>query len=401
MGEHRLALIGAGGRGRGLAGMARASRQGARIAAVADPVEASRRRAQEELDVPGGRVFADHRQLLDACDGLSGAIVATDVASHARIACDVMEAGLPVYLEKPMTRTIDEALTVVRTARRTGTNIMIGFNLRYGAFYWRLKRLVADGAIGQLMSIEWKEILSAQAWADGYCRAGWYSRRDTVGGWLLEKSCHDVDQINWLADAPCLRVASFGSRRLFVPREDVPRRCTDGCPIEDRCLYSCHKFHPDGPVDMANYVPADRWDLCVYHCGSDLNDRQAAIFEFENGVVAAFSILPVGSRWERVMRVCGTEAAVEGSDDDNVLRIHRHDRPEPIVEQIEIGDGGHGGADPDIVQAFLDYVDDPSRLPRATLEDGLNAMLGAGGVEAACDQGRVVELQPFREQLQA
>ena len=343
------------------------------------------------------QVFEDHEALLEHREDLDAVVVATDVRSHASIACACMEAGLATFLEKPMTRTIEEAIEVVNTARRTQVPIMIGFNLRYAPFYRRLKQLVSDGAVGQLVSIEWKEILSPQAWADGYCRAGWYSQKEKVGGWLLEKSCHDIDQINWLVDAPCERVASFGSRSYFVPRKDVPLHCSDGCPIEEQCNYAFSKLHPGGPESLPDYVPAERADLCVYHSGSDLTDRQVAALEYANGVTVAFSILSMGYRWERVMRICGSEATIRGSDYEDAIRIYRHDGSEPIIEDPQKVEGGHGGADPGVLDGFLDYVDDSSCMPIATLEDGLESMLAAGGIELACEQKRVIELGPWRQ----
>jgi len=273
---------------------------------------------------------------------------------------------------------------------------MVGFNLRYAPFYWRMKQLVADGAVGDVMSIEWKEILSPRAWALGYCRASWYSRAAQAGGWLLEKSCHDIDQINWLADSPCARVASFGSRSHFQPRHDVPKRCTEGCHIEPQCPYSCFKVSPQGPSSLPGYVPPDRWDLCVYHSGSDLMDRQVAIMEYANGVTAAFTILPSGPRWERAMRICGAKATIRAGDHSNEIHIYPHGSSQPIVEDVAVPHEGHGGADPESIGAFIDLLNDPGHQVRATLTDGLESMLVAGGIELARQQNWVVELDPWR-----
>ena len=395
-GDTRLALIGCGNRGKCLARLLLASGRSVVIAAIADPSEQRRAQAVELLNVAAQGVFADYRELLDACSGIDGAIIATDVATHATIACACLEAGLPAYLEKPMTRTIDEALQVVAAAKETGVPLMVGFNLRYAPFYWRLKQLVAEGAVGEVVSIEWKEVLSPAAWAVGYCRASWFSWEAEAGDFLLEKSCHDVDQINWLAAAPCERVASFGSRRQFVPRDDVPQRCTDGCPIEAECCYSCFKVSPDGPESMPDYVPPDRWDLCVYHSGSDLMDRQVAIMEYANGVTAAFTLVPSGPQWERVMRVCGTTATIRAGDYTNEIRIYRHGSEEPTVEDVTARHEDHGGADPASIGAFVDLLNDPATRPRATLEDGLESMLVAGGIELARQQNSVIELDRWR-----
>jgi predicted dehydrogenase len=396
MQDVKLALIGAGGRGAGMAGLLLDSDRPVTFAALAEPLEARRVQVGERLNVDPERRFADHRELLAQCRGLDGAIIATDVSTHATVACACLEAGVPIYLEKPMTRSIAEAQEVVETAQRTGVPVMIGFNLRYAPFYHRLQQLVAEGVVGDVMSIEWKEVLSPAAWAVGYCRSSWYSRQDEAGGWLLEKSCHDIDQINWLAASPCVRVASFGSRSHFNPRTDLPQRCTDGCPIEAECPYSCFKVSPGGQDSVPGYVPPERWDLCVYHCGSDLMDRQVAIMEYETGTTAAFTIVPSGPRWERLMRICGTKATIRAGDHTNEIRIYPHGVTEPMIEDVSATTNDHGGADPRIIGAFVDFIADPTQPPRATLADGLESMLVAGGIEHARDQNTVIELEQWR-----
>ncbi len=396
MQQVRLALIGGGNRGKCLTQLLIDSGRPVTITALAEPMPQRLEETGDRFNVTADRRFVDYRRLLDTCRDLDGAIIATDVNTHAEIALACISAGVPIYLEKPMTRTVDEAIELTAAAKRAQVPVMIGFNLRYAPFFARLRELVADGAVGDVVSIEWKEVLSAAAWAIGYCRASWYSREAQVGGWLLEKSCHDIDQINWLAGAPGVRVASFGSRSHFLSRDDVPQRCTDGCPIEAECDYSSYKLASIVPEGMPDYVPADREDLCVYHSGSDLMDRQVAIIEYENNVTAAFSIVATGPYWGRLMRVCGTKATLRGTDYTNEIQICRYDNSDPIVETVEADKDHHGGADPHIIGFFVDFIADPGKPPRATLDDGLESMLVAGGIETARRENRVIELSQWR-----
>ena len=392
----RIALIGAGHRGRALAALAKASKWQAQVVAVADPVAQSRQIVAERMDVRADRCFEHHKPLLDHQSEFDAVIIAAPVHLHATLATDCLCAGIPSFLEKPMTRTIDEAIELHSVQKTTNTPLFIGFNLRFARFYRRLKELVHDGAAGQVFSIEWKEVLSAEAWADGYCRSTWYSRSEEVGGWLLEKSCHDIDQLNWLSGTPCIRVASFGSRRHFIPRADVPTRCTDGCPIESECDFYCYKLHPNGPESLPEFVPPHRWDLCVYHGGSNLVDRQVAILEYENGLTAAFSLLPIGNRWERLMRICGSEGTIRGCDSRNEIHLYRHDREEPVIADPPTEIGGHGGADPNVIDAFFEFLENPFASIETNVDVGLESMLTAGGIELARQQNRVIELNPWR-----
>ena len=286
-----------------------------------------------------------------------------------------------------------EARRIAETAAQTGVRLQVGFNLRYAPLYVGLKQVIADGRLGSVLSIEWKEALAPSHWAS-YCRHPTYSRRSAIGSWLMEKCCHDLDILNWIVDAPCVRVASFGSRSHFTPRPDVPEVCSEDCPIEAECIFSA--LGPHGQRDRRDRAGQPQ-HACVYHSGSDLVDHQTAILEYANGVTAAFSLLPVTHLQSRYVHICGTEATLRGLPERNELRVHRYREGDEVVCDPAPLSGGHGGADPGIVGAFLDWLDDPACTPKTTAAEGLEAMVVACGIDLAMREGRVVTLDDLRQ----
>ncbi len=394
MTAHRLGFVGAGSRGWSLAGLAAQDAGRAKISAVAEPVETHRAGFADEFAVPQNRCFETHQELLSECPDLGGIFVTTPVASHAEVACDCLEAGVPVFLEKPMALNVAEARRIVDTAERTGVRLQVGFNMRYSPFCMRLKEVVSEGQLGRMLSVEWKETLAPSHWAE-YCRHPTYNRRAALGSWLLEKSCHDVDMINWIVDAPCVRVASFGSRSHFNPRPDVPERCSEECPIEAECIFSARKLYGDPEPDATGrrrQMPR----VCVYHSGSDLVDHQTAMLEYANGVTVGFSLLPLTHLQSRFVLICGSEATLRGCSALNELRIHPYLTGEEMVCDPGPASGGHGGADPTIVEAFIDWLDDGAHPPKTTAAEGLEAMVVACGIDLAMREHRVIELDELR-----
>ena len=231
MAPHRLALIGCGHRGIIVLRMMTADPARAVLVAVADPRQDRREECQKEFSVE--HAYLDDQELLKHSSDLNidAVVIATTVATHHTIARGCIEAGLTIFLEKPITRTYDEALDLVRLAEHSDVCVQVGFNLRYMPFFEALHDIIASGVLGTILSINWTEAISLRHWTEGYCRNSSYNNTATVGSWLLEKTCHDLDLFNWLLDKRCQRVASFGSRTFFLPRSDVPKRCTDGCPI--------------------------------------------------------------------------------------------------------------------------------------------------------------------------
>ena len=394
MKELHLALVGAGARGWGLSRLAVQDDRRARFRAVADPIAARREAFAEEFSIPQERCFPTHAEMLRRCDDVDGVMLTSSVASHVQIACDCLEAGVPLFLEKPMALNLPEAKRIVETAQRTGTRLQVGFNCRYAPFYVALKQTVADGKLGRLLSVEWKEALAPSHWAE-YCRHPSYNRRSALGSWLLEKSCHDIDLINWISAGQCVRVASFGSRSHFLPRTDVPEQCTSDCPIDNECLFSATKLYRSQENDESGrtrVIPRG----CVYHSGSDLVDHQTAILEYDNAVTAAFSLLPLTHEQSRYVHICGSDATLRGISARNAIRVHPYDGGEPIVCDTAPAAGSHGGADPNIVHAFLDWLEDPGRPPKTTGREGLEAMVVCEGINIAVQERRVVELEELR-----
>lgn len=400
MKRHRLAVIGGGPRGRHLSYIVRGYPERAEIWAVAEPDEARRKLFQEELNIPDERAFSGFDELLDKCSDVDGVIIATPVRQHCRMTCSCLEKNLPVFLEKPMAMNIEESMQIVKVARRTGTQLQIGLNMRYSPFFAKIQQVVASGELGAILSIEWKEVLSPSHFAGGYCRDISYSRRENCGAFILEKCCHDMDIINWLMDSPCLRVASFGSRSYFNPRPDAPGICSPDCPIEKGCIFSLRKFGrlPRSLADVSGNE--HQQEVCVFHSGSDLVDRQSAILEYANGATVSFTLMPLSHRESRLMWICGTDATLEGDSESNTIRVSRYGSDESVEYRPRGVTGGHGGGDSRIMEGFLDYMDNPRAHPKTTEREGFESVLVACGIDLAQREKRIVELVPFREMLE-
>jgi predicted dehydrogenase len=87
------------------------------VLSVCDVFEKRRRAAQTAAGIPESQAFGDYRRVLDNKD-IDVVVIATPDHWHSRIAIEAMEAGKHIYLEKPMTRTLEEAFKVRRPRRK-------------------------------------------------------------------------------------------------------------------------------------------------------------------------------------------------------------------------------------------------------------------------------------------
>ena len=152
---------------------------GVSIAAVCD---VDRGRAEDLASGTGARVYLDWRELLDRED-LAAVIVSIPPLAHRDPAIEALTRGLPVYLEKPIARTLDDAAAIVAAAERTGTVCAVGYQ-------WHALDLLGD--LRELLTGEQIGLLVGTSIGPTQSRP-WFLDRQAGGGNLLERGSHHLD----------------------------------------------------------------------------------------------------------------------------------------------------------------------------------------------------------------
>lgn len=82
-------------------------------------------------------------------------------ASHRAHAVAALDAGKHVFCEKPLASTAEDCVEILRACTRNpGRHFAIGFNLRFSPFYQKMRRMLEDGCIGEIISLEFNETTS-------------------------------------------------------------------------------------------------------------------------------------------------------------------------------------------------------------------------------------------------
>jgi predicted dehydrogenase len=351
--------------------------------------------------------------MADAC------IISTQDHGHFGPALAALAKGYHVLLEKPMAPTEEECRRLVRASRDSGSELRVCHVLRYTSFFSAMKREIASGAIGDVVSLQHSENLGYWHFAHSYVRGNW-RRRDESNPLILAKACHDMDIMYWLAGSRARSINSFGSLGFYTRSNapaGTPSRCTEGCPIADACPWYAPRLYLHGTpmIDSFRHSPSalvrlaarvatsaalrERIDWrewpsatisddhsaaarlealrsgpygrCVFHCDNDVVDRQTVDVAFENGAVGSFALHGFSHEEGRRIRIDGTRGTLEGSFGLAGSLLLRHDhrsgRSKILIRNADLS--GHGGGDSGVMEAFVETVE--ARMKGSTPSDHL------------------------------
>ena len=166
--------------------------------------------ALAEAQLPGVRVFRDYAAMLAAGD-VDVVNIAVPNDRHAAFAIRALEAGLHVFLEKPLGITVAECDRVIEAAERTGKLVALDHELRVSHQWGTVRDRIARGDIGRVRFQHFS--LFRHPFRQG--SGGWRYDPARVGSWVLEELVHFFDLVLWYAaeNGPPARVSAYGTGR--------------------------------------------------------------------------------------------------------------------------------------------------------------------------------------------
>ena len=154
--------------------------------------------------------------------GVRGGIVALPNHLHVSVARRLLEQGVAVLVEKPLSHTMEGVDDVIAQARSRGLVLMTGYNLRHHPNLLDAKYLIDEGAIGRLLTARFYFGYNLALWRPGTdYRRNYGAIADQGGGVILDVT-HEIDLITWLL-GDVAEVACFAGQLtdLELDTEDV------------------------------------------------------------------------------------------------------------------------------------------------------------------------------------
>ena len=162
---------------------------GAELVALAEPDP--NRRQEASRCVPAATVYADYRDLLKM-RGLEAVIVSVPTGLHGEVAIAAMQLGKHLYLEKPISTSLEEADKVMSVWKQSGVTGMVGFNYRFNALYQAAQVQIQAGTLGALVGA--RSVFSTPTRS----MPAWKQSRSNGAGVLLDLASHHIDLVRFL-----------------------------------------------------------------------------------------------------------------------------------------------------------------------------------------------------------
>ncbi len=155
----------------------------------------------------GTRAYGDYRSLLDE-QKPDAVTVAVPTVDHLRVALEVIERGIHLLVEKPISFSVEEGQQMIASAERAGVWLMVGHIERFNPAVIALKAHLASGELGRVFQIDAR-------------RQGPFPARVRDVGVVIDLAVHDLDVMRYVSGSEIVRVYAETERRIHSTREDL------------------------------------------------------------------------------------------------------------------------------------------------------------------------------------
>ena len=353
-------------------------------------------------------------------------IVTTVDGYHHTYIVRAMELGCDAITEKPMTTEAAKARAIFDAIERTGRSLRVAFNYRYAPGYTKLREVVASGAIGEPLLVDFSWMLDTRHGADYFRR--WHREKDKSGGLLVHKATHHFDLVNWWIASWPKTVFAMGDLR-FYGRGNAEAR-------GERYAYDRYTGVQEAREDpfalsldshralRGLYLEAEEdsgylRDRNVFGDDITIEDTMAVTARYRSGAVLSYCLVAY-SPWEGLkIDITGSKGRVElyerhgshiiaGQDADELAAQQARGARQsirlfpmfglPVDVEIPRAEGAHGGGDGVMLEHLFspDPPHDPFSRAASHLDGAASILVGIAANESMAT-GTAVEVDALLE----
>jgi predicted dehydrogenase len=321
-----------------------------------------------------------------------GIMITSQEHAHLKNFKQIHQYNIPLFVEKPLTSNIEEAVEFFELAKNYKASILSGHNMRFAPILKRAKQLLKQGTIGRINTFRFHNDVP---YGSSYFRC-WQRTKDHIGAGIVEKGCHDLDIIHMLTGSRAVKIFCKSSCSEYGGDKSNDLLCSE-CPEEITCKDSWKNFWKNimgqPSPEKAKIIPRK----CVYAEEIDIEDEDICLVTLENGSygVYAQNFYAPRSYTKRLYTLIGGEGFMEIdlNEDNGTIKIfprYKGDK-EIICESFEFYGRNHYNGDNLMIIHFLDVISGKVE-PEVTIVDGYHAMATAFSADISSLQGKEVNI---------
>lgn len=353
-------------------------------------------------------------------------IVTTTDSTHHEFIIKGLEFGCDVLTEKPLTTDETKAQAILNAERKSGKNLIVGFNYRWSPYNTKIKELLETNTIGKVTSVDFHWYLNTYHGASYFRR--WHGLKDKGGSLWVHKATHHFDLLNWWLDSDPDEVFAFGSLDNYG---------INGPFSGDNCRICEHKtncdFHFDITKDqrlMDLYVANETHDgyirdNCLFREEIDIYDKMSAQIKYANNVTVNYSLTTYSPFEGWRIAFNGTEGRIEASLDIpydknttiNQAEMHAKEMEQNALEkvhsesiivhklwsdfeilQVPYEKAGHGGGDKRLHDKIFrtPTIVDPYKRAAGSRDGVMSAIIGIAA-RKSIESGNLIKISDLTD----
>lgn len=300
-------------------------------------------------------------------------IVTTVDANHHEFIIKGLEFGCDVLTEKPLTTDETKAQAILNAERKSGKNLIVGFNYRWSPYSTKIKELLANNTIGKITSVDFHWYLNTYHGASYFRR--WHGEKEKSNSLWVHKSTHHFDLLNWWIDSDPEEVFAYGSLEHYGANGTFRGDNCRTCQHKTNCDYFWDITKDKRMMDL--YVNNEKYDgyirdNCLFREEIDIYDKMSAQIKYANNVTVNYTLTTYSPFEGWRIAFNGTEGRIEASLDIpynkktevNQAEMHAKEMEQNALEEansesiivhklwkdfdtvlVPTERGGHGGGD--------------------------------------------------------
>jgi predicted dehydrogenase len=379
-------------------------------------------KSEMKIDCP---VFADFEEMVRTVRP-ELVIVTTPDSTHHQFIIKGLEMGCDVLTEKPLTTDEVKCQAILDAEKKSGKNLIVGFNYRWNPHITKIKELLNDGAIGKVTSVDFHWYLNTYHGASYFRR--WHGQKEWSGSLWVHKATHHFDLLNWWLDADPSEVFAYGALEHYGHNGPFRGKNCRNCAHTQDC-----KFYWDilkSGYDKRLYVDNEQYDgyirdNCLFRSEIDIYDKMSAQIKYANQAVVNYSLTTYSPYEGWKIAFNGMDGRLEAWQDIPFLEeggfsqeaLHEAEMNQvggeekeykPIIlynnwtdyQKIMVGYDrkGHGGGDERLQDRIIRNPEEPDPLKHlAGLRDGAMSVLIGIAARKSIETGIPVRIEDLTD----